>query len=169
MKSESEDSTASTASSITLRPVSPDDERFLIEVYGSTRVDELNLTNWSQRERQVFVEMQFAAQQQYYRSRFPEAEHSIILLNDRRAGRLYVARMEEEIRILDIAMAAEYRNAGIGSSILARLMTEAEKSAKPVRIYVERFNPSLRLFERLGFSSVENTPSHFLMEWRPGA
>ena len=167
MKSEFEDS--STASAITLRPVGPDDERFLIDLYGSTRADELNLTNWSQRERQAFIEMQFAAQQQYYRSRFPEAEHSIILVDDRRAGRLYVARREEEIRILDIAMAAECRNAGIGSSILAGLMTEAAKSAKPVRIYVERFNPSLRLFERLGFSSVENSPSHFLMEWRPSA
>jgi GNAT superfamily N-acetyltransferase len=166
MKSEFEDKTAS---SITLRPVRPDDERFLMEVYAATRTDELNLTNWSQRERQTFIEMQFAAQQQYYRSRFPEAEHSIILLNDLRAGRLYVARTEEEIRILDIAMAAEYRNAGIGSSILKGLMAEAEKSERPVRIYVERFNPSLRLFERLGFSSIENTPSHFLMQWRPDA
>ncbi len=169
MKSEFEDRASSNALTITLRPVCPDDERFLMEVYGSTRADELNLTNWSQRERQVFIEMQFAAQQQHYRTRFPEAEHNIILLNDRRAGRLYIARMEEEIRILDIAVAVEYRNAGIGSTILRRVMAEAEKSEKPVRIYVERFNPSLRLFERLGFSSVENTPSHFLMEWRPGA
>jgi hypothetical protein len=38
-----------------------------------------------------------------------------------------------------------------------------------VRIYVERLNPSLSLFKRLGFTSIEGTPSHFLMEWRPGA
>ena len=168
MKSEFEDATPDNASTITLRPVSAEDERFLLEVYGSTREDELNLTNWSHRERQVFIEMQFAAQQQYYRSRFPEAEHSIILLNDRRAGRLYVARSEEEIRILDIAIAVEHRNTGIGTSVLRGLMAEAAKTEKPVRIYVERFNPSLRLFERMGFSSVENTHSHFLMEWRPG-
>ena len=169
MKSEFEGGTPGDASAVTLRPVSADDERFLIELYGSTRADELNLTNWSHRERQAFVEMQFAAQQQYYRSRFPEAEHSIILLSGRRAGRLYVARSEEEIRILDVAVAVEYRNAGIGSSILEGVMAEAAKSDKPVRIYVERFNPSMQLFERLGFSSVENTPSHFLMEWRPSA
>ena len=169
MKSEFEEPTPGNAPTITLRPVGEDDARFLMEVYGSTRADELNLTNWSHRERQAFIEMQFAAQQQYYRSKFPEAQHSIILLNDRRAGRLYVARMEDEIRILDIAVAVEHRNAGIGSSILRELMAEAAKSEKPLRIYVERFNPSLRLFERLGFSSVENTHSHFLMEWRPGA
>jgi GNAT superfamily N-acetyltransferase len=169
MKSGFEDSTQGGARTITLRPVCADDEKFLVEVYGSTRANELNLTNWSQRERQLFIEMQFAAQQQHYRSQFPEAEHSIIVLNGRRAGRLYVARMEDEIRILDITVVAEQRNAGVGGSILKGLMAEAAKVEKPVRIYVERFNPSLRLFERLGFSSIENIHSHFLMQWRPGA
>ena len=154
-------------SSITLRPVSSEDEKFLLELYATTRADELALTGWNEQQRQAFVEMQFAAQQHYYRTRFPEAEHSIILLNDRPAGRLYVARRPEEIRILDITVAAKQRNAGIGSSILKGLMQEAEERETGVRIYVERFNPSLRLFERLGFSSIESTPTHFLMEWRP--
>ena len=154
-------------SSITLRPVSPSDESFLLEVYASTRADELALTDWNQQQRQAFIEMQFAAQQHYYRAQFPEAEHSIILLNNIRAGRLYVARRKEEIRILDIAMAVEHRNAGIGSTILKGLIREAEERGTSVRIYVERPNPSLRLFERLGFSSAETTPTHFLMEWQP--
>lgn len=153
--------------SITLRPVSSEDERFLLELYAFTRADELALTNWDEPQRQAFVEMQFAAQQQYYRTRFPEAEHSIILVNDEWAGRLYVARGREEIRILDITVDAGHRNAGVGSSILKGLLREAQERETCVRIYVERFNPSLRLFERLGFSSIESTPSHFLMEWRP--
>ncbi|HEX5731997.1 MAG TPA: GNAT family N-acetyltransferase [Blastocatellia bacterium] len=153
--------------SITLRPVSPEDESFLLKLYTSTRADELALTNWDERQQQAFVEMQFAAQQQYYRTQFPEAVHSIILKDDRPAGRLYVARRPEEIRILDITVAVENRNAGVGSSILNELIQEAGKSETSVRIYVERFNPSLRLFERLGFSSIQDTPSHFLMEWRP--
>ena len=153
--------------SITLRPVSPDDESFLLELYASTRADELALTNWDERQRKAFVEMQFAAQQHYYRTQFAGAEHSIILMGDRPAGRLYVARRPEEIRILDITVAVEDRGAGVGSSTLKELIREAEESGASVRIYVERFNPSLRLFERLGFSSIQETPSHFLMEWRP--
>lgn len=156
-------------SSITFRPVSPDDEGFLLALYAATRADELALTGWDESQRQAFVEMQFAAQQQYYRSQFPEAEHSIILIDERPAGRLYIARSDREIRILDIVVADEHRRAGIGSSILKGLMREAENRETNVRIYVERFNPSLSLFTQLGFTSVESTPSHFLMEWRPGA
>ncbi|HJQ70560.1 MAG TPA: GNAT family N-acetyltransferase [Blastocatellia bacterium] len=155
--------------SITLRPVTPEDESFLLELYASTRADELALTGWDERQQRAFVEMQFAAQQHYYRAKFPEAEHSIILLNGRRAGRLYAARRPDEIRILDITVAVEERNAGVGSSILKSLIREAGEGGASVRIYVERFNPSLRLFERLGFSSVESMPSHFLMELRPAA
>lgn len=153
--------------SITLRPVSPEDESFLLELYAATRADELALTNWDERQRQAFVEMQFATQQQYYRTQFPEADHSIILADDRPVGRLYVARRPEEIRVLDITVAVEHRGAGIGSSILKGLIQEAEERDTSVRIYVEQFNPSLRLFQHLGFSSIQSTPSHFLMEWRP--
>ena len=153
--------------SITLRPVSPEDERFLLRLYASTRAQELALTDWDERQRQAFVEMQFAAQQHYYSAKFPEGEHSIILVNDQPAGRLYVARRPEEIRILDVTVAVEHRNGGVGSSILKALIEEAERRETSVRIYVERFNPSLSLFGRLGFSSIESMPSHFLMEWRP--
>lgn len=153
--------------SITLRPVSPEDGKFLLELYASTRADELALTDWDERQRQAFVEMQFAAQQHYYGTKFPEGEHSIIVVNDQPVGRLYVARRPEEIRILDITVAVERRNAGVGSSILKALIEEATERETSVRIYVERFNRSLGLFERLGFSSIESLPSHLLMEWRP--
>src|SRR5688500_912719 len=89
---EPEQSAMPMSSSITIRPVTSEDERFLLEVYAATRADELALTDWNERQRQAFVEMQFAAQQHYYRTQFPEAEHSIIFLNELRAGRLYVAR-----------------------------------------------------------------------------
>jgi ribosomal protein S18 acetylase RimI-like enzyme len=167
MKNEFEAVLSSASPAITLRPVTPEDESFLLEVYAGTRADELALTNWSRSQQQAFIEMQFAAQQQYYRNQFPEAEPSIILLNGCAAGRLYVDRRDDEIRILDIAMATDFRGRGAGSSILRGVMAEAEKRGVSVRIYVERFNPSRALFERLGFSIVEQTPSHFLMQWRP--
>jgi hypothetical protein len=36
--------------------------------------------------------------------------------------------------------------------VLAGVLAEADAHGKPVSIYVESFNPSLRLFERLGFA-----------------
>lgn len=148
-----------------LRPVTRDDEPFLIAVYGSTRAEELALTEWDESQRNGFVKAQFLAQSHYYQTTFPEAEHHIILSDDRPVGRLYVAKVEREIRILDITVLPEHRNGGIGASILKGLLYESEETGTPVHIYVESFNPSLRLFERLGFRRVDVSGIHFLMEW----
>ena len=154
---------------VTLRPVSPDDEAFLLEVYASTRQDELAVTPWDESQRRAFLRLQFAAQQQHYQSHFPEADYQLILVDDRPVGRLYVARRRDEIRILDIALLPEHRNLGIGAYLIKEILSEGSKAGKPVRIYVESFSPSLRLFERLGFARVQDIGTHLLMEWRrPG-
>jgi hypothetical protein len=36
-----------------------------------------------------------------------------------------------------------------------------------VRIHVERYNPALRLYERLGFRRIADGGIYFLMEWTP--
>ena len=155
-----------TTKPVTFRPVCPDDEAFLLEVYASTRQDELAVTPWDESQREAFLRLQFAAQQHHYQSHFPEADHQLILVDDRPVGRLYVARRRDEIRILDIALLPEHRNLGIGASIIQEILREASQAEKPVRIYVESFSSSLRLFERLGFSRVEDIGTHLLMEWR---
>ena len=154
---------------IRLRPVTPDDESFLLEVYASTRADEMALLPWPDEQKQAFVLTQFSAQQQHYQKTYPDANHDIILFNDRMVGRLYVARLGTEIRIVDITIHPRDRNRGIGSNLLGRLVVEASVCGKPLRIYVESFNPSLRMFERLGFSRTDEQGIHVLMEWSPRA
>jgi len=154
-------------SSITCRPVGPDDHAFLLEVYGSTRADEMALVPWNDDQKRAFIKMQFTGQQEHYQNTFPTASHEIILLSGRPVGRLYVARLEQEIRIVDITLLPAERNAGIGSFLLSGLLDEARRVDKIVRIYVEKVNPSLRLFERLNFKPVEEHGFHLLLEWSP--
>ena len=40
-------------------------------------------------------------------------------------------------------------------------------AGKPLRIHVERMNPALGLYERLGFEQVEDRGVYWLMEWQP--
>jgi ribosomal protein S18 acetylase RimI-like enzyme len=155
-------------SQITLRPVSPDDYEFLVEVYGSTRADELALVPWTNEQRQAFVRSQLNSQQDHYLKTYPGASHDIILFANRQVGRLYVARLDREIRIIDITLLPAERNAGIGSYLIKQLLVEAERTERAVRIYVEEFNPSLRLFQRLGFSPSEQHGIHLLMQWTAG-
>ena len=154
-------------SNITLRPVGADDYDFLVEVYGSTRAEELALVPWTTEQQQAFVRSQFAAQQDHYAKKYPTASHDIILSDNRPVGRLYVARLDQEIRIIDITLLPAERNAGIGGCLINQLLDEANGSGKITRIYVEEFNPSLRLFERLGFSRTEQHGIHLLMQCNP--
>ena len=153
--------------SITLRDTRPEDEAFLLRVYTTTRAEEMALVPWDDEQRNSFLAMQCAAQHSHYRHQYPEASYSVILRDNSAVGRLYVMREEHDIRILDITILPEYRNGGAGTSLLQDLLDEAAAAGKRVLIYVETFNPSLRLLERLGFKNIGEEGINFLMEWRP--
>lgn len=155
--------------SLALRPVEPEDEAFLCLVYASTRAEELTLVDWTAEQKAAFVLMQFTAQSSYYREHYSEADFGIILYRGSPVGRLYVARGQEEIRIVDIALLPEHRNAGIGSALLKEILAEAERESKVVTIHVEQFNPALRLYQRLGFTKKADQGVYYLMEWLPSA
>jgi len=151
---------------VRLRRATQEDDRFLVEVYGSTREDELSLTDWNANQRAAFVEMQFRAQQSHYREYYPEGEQYVVLAGDTAIGRLYVAEIEKEVRILDITVLPKHRGAGVGRRVIEAVLAEGTAIGKPVRIYVESYNRSLGLFQRLGFSKVDENEHSYLMEWR---
>jgi GNAT superfamily N-acetyltransferase len=152
---------------LSLRAVCAGDESFLLQVYASTRADELALTGWTEAQREAFLQMQLTAQLKHYQSHYPEAEHLIILLGDVAVGRLYVARLSNEIRILDVTVLPAYRGRDVGTRIIGRLKSEASATRRPLRIFVESFNPSLCFFEGLGFVKVGEFAHNHLLEWCP--
>lgn len=156
-----------TAAQITLRPVLEEDRAFLLSVYASTRVEELATTGWSDEQKTAFCTMQFSAQDAHYRQHYPSASFQVIEAGGTAAGRLYVDRWAREIRIVDIALLPAFRGRGIGSRLLGDLIDEARRSEKVLSIHVERFNPALRLYERLGFRLAEDKGVYLLLEKRP--
>ena len=152
-------------SGITLRPAGPEDNDFLVEVYGNTRAAEMALVPWTDEQRGAFIQHQFTAQQEHYAQHYPAANHDIVVTDGRQVGRLYVARLDREIRIVDITLLPGERNNGIGSYLIRELIGEAERTKRSLRIWVEEFNPSIHLFERFGFSRSEQQGIHVLMEW----
>jgi GNAT superfamily N-acetyltransferase len=151
---------------VSLRDATPDDERLLCQVYAATRSSELAMVAWTDEEKTAFVEMQFRAQDQYYREHYPDSSFDVILIDGQGVGRLYVARWTNEIRIVDIALQPEYCNRGIGTTLLRELQAEAAAAGKPLRIHVERFNPALRLYEWLGFTLLADKGVYLFLEWR---
>jgi ribosomal protein S18 acetylase RimI-like enzyme len=154
-----------TTATLALRPIRPEDQPFLYKVYASTRMEELAPLGWSADQQAAFLTQQFNAQHQYYQANYAGADFQIIAVNGQQVGRLYVERGADEIRLIDIALLPEYRNGGIGSGLLKDLLAEAAQGGKPVRIHVEKFNPALRLYERLGFSIIDDRGVYWFMEW----
>lgn len=152
---------------ITFRPIRPEDEALLYQIYANTREEELAQVPWDTAEKEAFLRMQFNAQHQYYQEQFPHAAFQIILRDDRPIGRLYVNRRPDVIHLIDIALLPANRNRGIGTSLLKELLAEASEVGKPVRIHVEHFNPALHLYERLGFSQIGDHGVYYQMEWLP--
>ena len=152
---------------ISLRPITDGDLPFLERVYGSTRTEELALTDWGAEQKAAFVHMQFTAQNAYYQEHYAGCDFQVILLDGVPAGRLYVHRRSAEIRLVDIAFLPEHRGAGLGTALLADLMAEATAAGKPLRIHVEIYNPALRLYDRLGFRRIVDRGVYWFLEWRP--
>lgn len=166
MSIETEQITLDETRRVAFRRLKPDDESLLMVIYESTRLEELALTGWVQAQREAFVKMQFEAQQLHYDKYYPEGRHLIILLNDEPVGRLYVAETEEDLHVLDITILPPYRGGGIGTPIIELLMRRTAEIDKPLHIYVENYNRSHRLFERLGFVKVGESGCNDLLEWR---
>ena len=152
---------------VTLRPVVAADRELLIAVYASTRAEELAPVPWDDAQKDAFVRMQFAAQDRYWREQKPGAEFCVVLVAGEPAGRLYLDRLAEEIRIVDVALLPAWRDRGIGTRLLRGVLQEGRDAGLPVTIHIEQGNRARGLYERLGFRQIGTAGVYHLMEARP--
>ena len=150
---------------LTLRPEQPEDEPLLFELYASTRQEEMDAVNWPAEMRAAFLTMQFKAQRAGYAGMFPNGNFQMIMRNGVAIGRMVVDRAANEIRLVDLVIATEQRNAGIGTELISVLIREARDTQKPLRLSVIQGSRAIRLYDRLGFRKTGDTGIHDEMEW----
>lgn len=156
--------------SITLRPINDADLPILFKIYAETRTEELaKVTWWSASQKEAFLFQQFSAQHQYYLENYVNSTFDLILNHDTPVGRLYVARWENQLRIIDIALLPAYRGSGIGSVLLQQLLDESKFQNLPLTIHVERENPALPWYLRMGFQMVEDKGVYLFLKAMPAA
>jgi ribosomal protein S18 acetylase RimI-like enzyme len=152
---------------VRLRPVEQGDEELLFRVYASARAEELAVVPWEPGQKEAFLRAQFDAQARWYREHYAAASFAVVEVDGAPAGRFYVYRGEAEYRIVDIALLPDQRGNGIGGALLRELLAEADAAGRRVTIHVERLNPALRLYERLGFTLAEDKGIYLLLERQP--
>ncbi len=111
--------------------------------------------------------MQFETQRAAYAAARPNARFETIEQRGRPIGRLVVDRRDDEIHLVDIALLPDSRGRGIGGALIVELCREGARGGRPVRLRVERRNPALGLYRRLGFVEVGDDNVYALMEWAP--
>jgi GNAT superfamily N-acetyltransferase len=154
---------------VTLRPITEGDLPFLFALYASTREEELAPVGWAAEQLDAFLRQQFAAQHAWYQEHYAGATFDVVEVEGEPAGRLYVARWERELRLVDVALMPAHRGRGLGASLVREVLAEAASAGKPVTIHVERMNRALRLYERLGFTLLEDKGMYLLLAWRAGS
>ena len=150
-----------------LRPETDADIPFLVRLYASTRAAELAPVPWTPEQKQAFLASQFQAQRYHYRTYFPDCAFDVLEQGGAPAGRLYLDTRRTSLHVIDIALLPERRGRGIGTAILEALQATARAGGKAVGITVEKHNPALRLYRRLGFADVADHGVYLEMEWLP--
>lgn len=154
--------------SVLLRPAGFADEAFLRALYATTRAGELAAAvDWTEAERDRFLDFQFRAQASDYQSRFPRATHDIVVVDGVSVGRIWVDRGLLEARLIDLALLPEHQGRGIGTGLVRDLQRDAARRGVPLRHMVVKENlGAIRFYGRLGFRTTGEIMSHLQMEWR---
>jgi len=150
---------------LTFRRIADADLPLLARIYTSTRTEELAPVPWSDAQKAAFLDMQFRAQHAHYQKYYADADWLIVMHDGEDIGRLYIERLPAEHRIIDIALLPEHRGCGLGEALLRDLLDEAAAAGRSVEIHVEKQNPAMRLYRRLGFLTEQDKGVYDLMRW----
>ena len=154
---------------VVLRPETDGDLPFLRALYASTRESELTATGWSDEQKLAFCNSQFDAQRYHSRTYIGNCRFDVLECRGEPVGRLYLEPRVTQLNVVDIALMQAWRCKGIGTAILEAVKETARHTGRGVCIFVEQYNPALRLYRRLGFTEVREDGVYFEMEWFPPA
>jgi ribosomal protein S18 acetylase RimI-like enzyme len=153
--------------SITLRVVTDHDEPFLYEVFKTGLGRQFAELPWPSEDIAHLMKMQFDARTASYRSQYPKSVHSIVLVDNKGAGHIWVDRSAQSVNLIEIELLPAYRSGGIGSRLFQDLMDEAKEAGLPLLSGVATNNPgSLALHKRLGFKVISEDELYWYLEWR---
>lgn len=154
---------------LSCRPMTDADLPFLFGLYASTRAQEVAVSGWPPEVQVQFLRQQFEAQHHHYMTYYPQAEWLVVEHQARAIGRLYFEEWPSQFRIIDIALVPDVQRRGFGTALIDDLFRRARSVGKKVSIHVEKNNPAMGLYRRLGFAKAEDKGVYDLMEWSPQA
>ena len=127
---------------VTLRPASEQDREFLYALHCSTMRDSIEQTwGWDD-----------AWQRANFESRFEKYAVSVIEVDSRPVGSVWLEQTPDELYIHDFEVAPPHQGKGIGTAVVGMVTEQGARQGLPVVLSVLSVNPRARaLYARLGF------------------
>ena len=118
---------------------------------------------------QEYVEQVWGWDESYQRElhdrRFTTQDLRIIQFCGTDVGFLATSRTRATLKVNQLYILPEYQERGIGTACMTRVLDDASLRQKPVVLQVLKVNTrGVAFYQRLGFTSVGETTTHFLMK-----
>lgn len=143
----------------TVRPATAADYAFLYHLHVATMKHYVaQVWGWDEQ-----------MQAERFCQRFDPTRLRIVVTDGQEIGVLEVEERPTDLLVANLRILPEFQGHGWGTRILRDLLLQAQDVGVPVKLQVLKVNHSARrLYERLGFCAIDETPNHYHMSTRPG-
>lgn len=149
-----------------VRPAEDSDTLFLRELFFTIRAPEFEAAGLVGEPLRMLLAQQYQAMRSHYDNVYAGALYEIFELDGQPVG--YQAWIElDTLHLIDISLEPEFRGQGLGTHLMLLMQDKAKSLGKPMTLTVEKFNPALRLYERLGFVMYQDSDVYQRMKWEP--
>ncbi|OGR62064.1 MAG: hypothetical protein A2X30_01390 [Elusimicrobia bacterium GWB2_63_16] len=101
-----------------------------------------------------------------HRKDFSSGQFDVIVADGIDVGYVWIKRTDSSLYLVDVCVLPKHQGSGIGTGIIEKLLSEARTQHLPVELGVFKSNHSaLKLYRRLGFKQISETPTHILMKF----
>ena len=112
------------------------------------------------------IRSQYDIREQSYSASYADYQKLTVMLENQPIGILRIGRAQLTacLRLVDIVIDKTHRCQGIGHQVLEQFFELARAKALHVDLHVQKDNPALRLYQRLGFCICGETELHLYLK-----
>lgn len=117
------------------------------------------------------VERQFGSwdeklQDKFFYDNWNKPGFKIISLDDVPCGYTRIEYLPNQVEVYELVISPDCQNKGIGTFVLNKFTEEARKRNVAAKLQVFSQNRAIELYKRIGFTEVDRSDNHVIMEWR---
>jgi ribosomal protein S18 acetylase RimI-like enzyme len=149
---------------VSVRVSTLEDASFLRDMFFEVRAPEFIAAGLVGLPLETLLSQQYVAMRTHYDREYAHAVYEVFELAGERIG--YQATVVlDSLHLIDISLVMRMRGNGIGTAQLKQLQRRATEMELPMTLTVEKFNPAMRLYERLGFKPYMDSEVYSRMKW----